>query len=192
MSHRLIQHRSGKLRDTLYIHAFVPESKDRRPRRRSQFRKVVPGSDEWSRVRLFTSVIVPGDGASQCSPHSEGMRRRVFRTVGDVAAAERNGHEQPVAFTVCRDISTCLSSARGRSTHTQHVAIPEPTTVKYSRATDCRATREPRRARRWTIYRRVSAETERASCLRDSARREIIDHAVATFLPGVDNFCKGQ
>lgn len=77
------------------------------------------------------SVIVRRDGASQCSPHSEGMRRRVFRTVGDVAAEERNGHEQPVAFAVLPGYIHVASPPhmRGRGTHTQHVAIPEPTTV---------------------------------------------------------------
>lgn len=68
-------------------------------------------------------------------PIEKGIPRRreedeegVFRTGGDVATKERSGHEQPVAFIRCRDISACLSSARMGSTHTQHVAIAEPTT----------------------------------------------------------------
>jgi len=119
------------------------------------------------------------------SPHSEGMRRRDAPDRRDVAAEERNGHEQPVAFTVRQDISTCLSSnsaATRDSTQHPHATCcnePEPTTaVKYSRATNYRehshSRVEPRRVRRRTIYCRASAETESFML---AGRREVIEYA---------------
>lgn len=83
------------------------------------------------------------------------FRRDAEKGAPDRRATSRrrrgNGHEQPVAFTVRRD--TCLSSARRGSTHTQHVAIPEPTTVKYSRATDCRRSRAAHVGGRFIVVR---------------------------------------
>lgn len=140
----------------MYIHAFVPESKDRRPRPGSQFRKVVSGSDEWSRV-VYLGYRTKGWRQPVFAPFRRDAEKGVPDRVGDVAAEERNGHEQPVAFTVRRDISTCLSSAPTRN------MLQSPNRKIFARATDYRATRstaERRRARRWTIYRRVSAETE--------------------------------
>jgi len=74
---------------------------------------------------------------------------------------------------------TPLRRGTAPSTHTQHVAIPEPTTaVKYSRATNYRehshSRVEPRRVRRRTIYCRASAETESFML---AGRREVIEYA---------------
>ncbi|KYM78418.1 hypothetical protein ALC53_11073 [Atta colombica] len=61
-------------------------------------------------VRLFISAIVPRDGASQYFAPFRRDAEKGAPDRRDVAAEERNGHEQPVAFTVRQDISTCLSS----------------------------------------------------------------------------------
>ncbi|EGI61531.1 hypothetical protein G5I_10094 [Acromyrmex echinatior] len=87
-------------------------------------------------VRLFISAIVPGDGASQYFAPFRRDAEEGAPDRRDVAAEERNGHEQPVAFTVRQDISTCLSSnsaATRDSTQHPHATCCNPRTYDCSK-----------------------------------------------------------
>jgi len=93
----------------------------------SQFSEVVPGSDEWSRVRLFTvGYRTKGWRQSMLAP----FRRDVKKGVPD--------RRRPSQRSRGTDTSNLLLSPRTPgyihvpllrtrdSTHTPHVAIPEP------------------------------------------------------------------
>lgn len=163
---RLIHQESRKLRDTIYSRFCFREQGPRRdPNSEKSFRDPMNGE---SGPVCLPSVIVRRDGASQCSPHSEGMRRRVFRTVGDVAAEERNGRATCCFRRIAGIYPRGLSSAHTEGRGNPHATCCNPRTYDrkiFARNEDYRATcsrAEAHRTRRWTIYRRVRvSETER-------------------------------
>lgn len=146
------------------IFAFVPESKDRRPRRDSNSEK------------SFRDPMNENGPSVYLGCRTKGWRQSVFAPFGRDAEKgapdrRRSGGEEWTRATCCFHRTPgyihvplrCDTHPYGTALTRNTLPSPEPTTVKYSRATNYRATHsrvELRRVCRKTIYCRASAETE--------------------------------